>query len=146
MGVAFAIMGAAYQDPRLQNVFTQFRINSPQIEADIDRNKATSIGIPLSSIFETMEVDLGSLYVNNFTYLNRSWQVQVQADAPFRNSVASLQQLYVRSNTTGSVQTPGTQSFGAPTATGTGGTSSTTASGNVMVPLSGLMTAKKVLG
>ncbi|MBV8490833.1 MAG: efflux RND transporter permease subunit, partial [Candidatus Eremiobacteraeota bacterium] len=146
MGVAFAIMGTAYKDPRLQNVFTQFRINSPQIEADIDRNKALAIGVPLANIFQTMEVDLGSLYVNNFTYLNRSWQVQVQADEPFRNSVASLQQLYVRANTAGSVQTNGVSSFGASTTSGAVATSSTNATGSVMVPLSSLMSAKKVLG
>ena len=93
METAYAMMGAAAKDPRLQNVFTQFRINSPQIESNIDRNKAKSIGVSLNDVFTTMEVDLGSLYVNNFTYLNRSWQVDVQADAPFRNSVASLRQL-----------------------------------------------------
>ena len=89
------MMGAAAKDPRLSGVFTQYRINSPQLQVNVDRNKAKAIGISLSDIFQTMEVELGSLYVNNFTYLNRSWQVDVQADAPFRNSVASLQQIYV---------------------------------------------------
>jgi HAE1 family hydrophobic/amphiphilic exporter-1 len=140
MGTAFAIMGAAYQDPRLENVFTQFRINSPQIEANIDRNKAKSIGVPLANIFQTMEVDLGSLYVNNFTYLNRSWQVQVQADAPYRNSVASLQNLYVRANPTS------TADLGSTNPASSVSTSATTATGSVMVPLSALMSAKQVLG
>ena len=58
------------------NVFTQFRINSPQVQLNIDRNKAKAIGISLSDIFDTLEVQLASLYVNNFTYLNRSWQVE----------------------------------------------------------------------
>ena len=96
-GSAYAIMGAAAQDPRLSQVFTQFRINSPQLEVNVDRNKAKSIGANLNDVFNTMEVDLGSLYVNNFTYLNRSWQVIVQADAPYRNDPAALQYLYVRS-------------------------------------------------
>ena len=78
---AFEIMGAA-QDPRLMNVFTQFRLNSPQVQLNIDRSKAKAVGISLSDIFDTLEVDLASLYVNNFTYLNRSWQVDVQADEP----------------------------------------------------------------
>ena len=146
MGTAFAIMGAAYKDPRLENVFTQFRINSPQIEANIDRNKAKAIGVPLADIFQTMEVDLGSFYVNNFTYLNRSWQVQVQADTQYRNSVASLQDLYVRSNTAGATQTNGVSSFGSSAPVGAVDTSSTNATGTVMVPLNTLMTAKKVLG
>ena len=93
MKTAYAIMGAAAQDPRLMNVFTQFRINSPQMQMNIDRNKAKAIGISLTDIFDTLEVDLASLYVNNFTYLNRSWQVDVQADEPFRNRVSSLQSL-----------------------------------------------------
>jgi HAE1 family hydrophobic/amphiphilic exporter-1 len=140
MGTAYAIMGAAFKDPKLEDVFTQFRINSPQIEADIDRNKAKAIGVPLANIFQTMEVDLGSLYVNNFTYLNRSWQVQVQADAPYRSTVSNLQNLYVRSN-----QPPDT--LAAPTNPASSvATSNTTATGSVMVPLSTLMTAKQVLG
>ena len=83
-------MGLAAKDPRLQNVFTQYRINSPQVEINIDRNKAKAIGISLNDIFDTLEVELASLYVNNFTYLNRAWQVYVQADEPFRNRVSSL--------------------------------------------------------
>ncbi len=97
MNTAFGVMGAAAKDPRLANVFTQFRINAPQIESDIDRNKAKSIGVSLSDVFTTMEVNLGSLFVNNFTFLNRSWQVIVQADSPYRNNVSSLGQLYVHS-------------------------------------------------
>jgi HAE1 family hydrophobic/amphiphilic exporter-1 len=143
MKTAYAIMGAAQKDPRLQNVFTQFRINSPQIETNIDRNKALAIGVPLSDIFTTMEVDLGSLYVNNFTYLNRSWQVDVQADAPFRNSVSSLGNLYVHSSSAPGISV-------APNAIATAApgfaTSSTTATGTVMTPLSALMSVKKVLG
>ena len=143
MGTTYALMGAAAKDPRLQNVFTQFRINSPQIESNIDRNKAKSIGVSLNDVFTTMEVDLGSLYVNNFTYLNRSWQVDVQADAPYRNSVASLGNLYVHSNAA-----PGTDVVPNVVATAGPGvaTSSTTATGGVMTPLSALMQIRQVLG
>jgi hydrophobic/amphiphilic exporter-1 (mainly G- bacteria), HAE1 family len=143
MNTAYGVMGAAAKDPRLQNVFTQFRIDSPQIESDIDRNKAKSIGVSLQDVFTTMEVDLGSLYVNNFTYLNRSWQVDVQADAPFRNNVASLGNLYVHSSTA-----PATSVVPNLVATPAPGvaTSSTTSTGDVMTPLSSLMQIKKVLG
>ena len=142
MGSAYAMMGAAAKDPRLMNVFTQFRINSPQIESDIDRNKAKAIGVSLSDLFTTLEVNLGSLYVNNFTYLNRSWQVDVQADAQFRNTVASLRNLYVHSSsapgvpvTPSAVPTPGSDVAAA-----------TTANGAVMTPLSSLMKVRRVLG
>jgi HAE1 family hydrophobic/amphiphilic exporter-1 len=131
MNVAYGIMGAAAKDSRLQNVFTQYRINSPQIESNIDRNKAKSIGVSLDDIFQTMEVNLGSLYVNNFTYLNRSWQVVVQAEAPYRSSVSSLGSLYVHSSATPS---PGAA------------TTSTNATGTVMTPLSALMSVRQVLG
>ena len=142
MNSAFAMMGAAQKDPRLTGVFTQFRINSPQIQADIDRSKAKSIGVSLEDVFQTLEVDLGSLYVNNFTYLNRSWQVDIQADAPYRNSVASLQNLYVHSSSA-----PGTTvvpNFIATPAPGQA-TSTTTTTGTVMTPVSSLMNITETL-
>jgi hydrophobic/amphiphilic exporter-1 (mainly G- bacteria), HAE1 family len=142
MNTAFGMMGAAAQDPRLAGVFTQFRINSPQVEVDIDRNKAESIGVSLNDLFETMEVELGSLYVNNFTYLNRAWQVDVQADAPYRDRVSSLQGLYVRS-----ASAPGTTVVPNLIATPLPGDATTTTSstGSVMTPLSALMNIKQTL-
>jgi HAE1 family hydrophobic/amphiphilic exporter-1 len=142
MNSAFAMMGAAQKDPRLAGVFTQFRINSPQIEANIDRNKAKSIGVSLEDVFQTMEVDLGSFYVNNFTYLNRSWQVDIQADAPYRNSVASLQNLYVHS-----ASAPGTAVVPNFIATPAPGQATTTATstGTVMTPIGALMDVKQTL-
>jgi HAE1 family hydrophobic/amphiphilic exporter-1 len=132
MGFAYAVMAAAAKDPRLAGVFTQYRVNSPQLQVNVDRNKAKAIGVSLDDIFETMQVQLGSLYVNNFTYLNRSWQVDVQADAPYRNDIASLQQIYVRS---GNLPTGALSS-----------TTQTTATGAVMTPLSALMDVKMELG
>jgi hydrophobic/amphiphilic exporter-1 (mainly G- bacteria), HAE1 family len=144
MKTAFAIMDAAAKDPRLQNVFTQFRINSPQLQIDIDRNKAKAIGISLNDIFDTLEVDLASLYVNNFTYLNRSWQVDVQADAPYRNRVSSLQSLYVYSGSAANAAVPtGTNPF--PTPPPGAATTSTNANYTVMTPLSTLVRMQQVL-
>jgi HAE1 family hydrophobic/amphiphilic exporter-1 len=139
---AYAIMGAAAQDPRLMNVFTQFRLNSPQVQMNIDRSKAKAVGISLTDIFDTLEVDLASLYVNNFTYLNRSWQVDVQADEPFRNRVASLQGLYVSSgsaanNTAASVNPLATPAPFSPTG-------STNATNTVMTPLTALVQIQQV--
>ncbi len=97
-GVAGAFMGAAAQNPHLQSVFTTFRNDSPQLVVDPDRAKANSLGVPLASLFSTMQVYLGSLYVNDFDYLNRTYRVYVQADQPYRATVADLQGIYVRSN------------------------------------------------
>jgi hydrophobic/amphiphilic exporter-1 (mainly G- bacteria), HAE1 family len=142
MKTAFAIMGTAAKDPRLMNVFTQFRINAPQVNVDIDRDKAKAIGISLDDIFDTLEVDLASLYVNNFTYLNRSWQVDVQADEPFRNRVSSLQGLYVSSGSAANNIPTGTNPF--PTAAPGVATTSTNATGTVMTPLSTLVRMQQV--
>jgi hydrophobic/amphiphilic exporter-1 (mainly G- bacteria), HAE1 family len=130
MGSAYAMMGAAAKDPRLTGVFTQFRINSPQLNVDVDRNKVIATGVNLNDVFNTMEVDLGSLWVNNFTYLNRSWQVDVQADTPYRDKVSALSQLYVRS---GASPAP------------SGPTASTNATGVGLTPLSALVKVDRTL-
>jgi HAE1 family hydrophobic/amphiphilic exporter-1 len=143
MGAAYGMMGAAAKDPRLAGVFTQFRINSPQVEIKVDRNKAKAIGVGLNDIFQTMQVELGSLYVNNFTYLNRSWQVDVQADAPFRNDLSSLQGLYVRSGSAAAALPTGTNPFATP-APGAA-TSQTNATGTVMTPINALVNVKTQL-
>ncbi|HEY5427085.1 MAG TPA: efflux RND transporter permease subunit, partial [Candidatus Tumulicola sp.] len=144
MGLTYAMMGAAAKDPRLTGVFTQYRINSPQVQVDVDRNKAKAIGISLNDIFQTMEVELGSLYVNNFTYLNRSWQVNVQADAPFRNDIASLQRIYVHNGSAAPNIPTGTNPFATPPPGSA--TTQTTATGVVMTPLSALLNVKMQLG
>ncbi|HTV92273.1 MAG TPA: efflux RND transporter permease subunit [Verrucomicrobiae bacterium] len=130
MNSAYAIMGAAAHDPRLTQVFTQFRINSPQLEVNVDRDKVKAMGASLGDVFETMEVDLGSLYVNNFTYLNRSWQVIVQADAPYRDNPESLQYLYVNSEASPQPISP---------------TSGTNATGVGLTPLSAMVTMHQEL-
>jgi HAE1 family hydrophobic/amphiphilic exporter-1 len=78
-------------------VLTQFAINAPQLQVEIDRNKAKAIGVDLGDLFGVMQTDLGSEYVNDFDYLNRSYRVYVQADTQYRDRVSSLENLYVRS-------------------------------------------------
>ncbi len=121
------IIAAAYRDPRLSRVFTQFRLNSPQLQLDIDRNKVKALGISMDDLFETLGTDLGSYYVNDFDYLNRSWRVYVQADAPYRDRVASLQDLYVAPDTP---QPPGSATTSAP--------------GSDQTPISALVTVHRV--
>ena len=81
---AYQLMGQAAKDPRLQGVYTTFRANTPQLYLDVDRLKAKSMGVPLSDIFDTLQIYLGSLYVNDFNLFGRTYHVTAQADAPFR--------------------------------------------------------------
>jgi HAE1 family hydrophobic/amphiphilic exporter-1 len=90
-------------NPNLRAVFSTFRDDSPQLQVDVDRAKAISLGVPLSNIFAAMEIELGSEYVNNFDYLNHSYRVYVQADAPYRNRLNDLQQIFVRSTAGGTI-------------------------------------------
>ncbi|MFV3073344.1 efflux RND transporter permease subunit [Niveispirillum fermenti] len=74
----------AAQTPELGPTFTSYEINVPQLDVDLDRVKAKQLGVPVTDVFETMQVYLGSLYVNDFNTFGRVYQVRVQADAPFR--------------------------------------------------------------
>jgi multidrug efflux pump len=87
----------ARQAPELARVFTNFQINVPKLYADIDRTKAKQLGVPLSVIYQTLQVNLGSFYVNDFNDFGRTYQVRVQADAPFRSQAEAIAQLKVRS-------------------------------------------------
>ena len=91
-----AIQMKAWQDKRLAGVFSSFQINVPQLFADIDRAKAKQLGVPLQTIYQTLQINLGSLYVNDFNQFGRTYQVRVQADAPFRSQAEQIAQLKVR--------------------------------------------------
>ena len=70
--------------PGLAGIFSSFTVNTPQLDADVDRVKAKVMGVPLQNVFETMQINLGSLYVNDFNRFGRTYQVIAQADADFR--------------------------------------------------------------
>src|SRR3989442_5583925 len=72
------------QTPGLIGVFSSFDINVPQIDSHVDREKAKTYGIPLNDLFDTLQVYLGSLYVNDFNRFGRTYQVNVQAESPYR--------------------------------------------------------------
>ncbi|REJ88737.1 MAG: multidrug efflux RND transporter permease subunit [Planctomycetota bacterium] len=80
----------------LQALNTTFRANVPQLFADVDRTKAKTMSVPLSSVFGTLQAYLGSAYVNDFTYENRSYQVRLQAEPEFRASPEDIESLDVR--------------------------------------------------
>ncbi len=95
-GATWGAIGQAYQTNVLQGVYSTYQINVPQIDLDVDRVKAKSLGVPLGSLFETMQIYLGSLYVNDFNRFGRTFQVVAQADAPFRDGADDISRLRVR--------------------------------------------------
>jgi len=101
--VAHKIVGGSRQRSDLQGLFTSFTANDPQQLVQIDREKAKAIGVPISQIMQALGVYMGSQYVNDFDFNNRSYRVYVQADQPFRMSARDLRQYYVRSDTSGLV-------------------------------------------
>ncbi len=93
--VSDAIVEKANKTPGLQGVFNSSRSDTPWLYLDIDRTKCLALGVPLNNVFDTLQVYLGSYYVNNFNDFGRSWQVNVMADTRFRNRVADIRQLKV---------------------------------------------------
>ncbi|AOS77643.1 MULTISPECIES: efflux RND transporter permease subunit [Hydrogenophaga] len=92
-----AFMAKAYQTPELAGMFTSWQVNVPQLYADIDRTKARQLGVPVTEIFDTMQIYLGSLYVNDFNQFGRTYSVRAQADAPYRARAEDIGLLKVRS-------------------------------------------------
>lgn len=93
----------AGHDPDLSTVYTTFHANAPSMVVDVDRDKAQQIGVSIGDIFNTLAIYLGSDYINDFTYLNRSFRVYEQADTVYRLSHLDLQSIYVRSAAGGSI-------------------------------------------
>jgi HAE1 family hydrophobic/amphiphilic exporter-1 len=98
-GAAWALAGPAMHMPGVAQAFTLFNTRTPQIFADIDRTKAEMIGVPISRVFETMSIYLGSIFVNDFNILGRTYRVMAQADNPHRLTLRDLSELKTRSAT-----------------------------------------------
>jgi multidrug efflux pump len=90
------LLGRAWQTPALAGVFSGYRVNVPQLEVEVDREKVKREGIVLTDLFQTMQAYLGSVYVNDFNKFGRTYQVKVQADAQFRATADNIAQLKVR--------------------------------------------------
>src|SRR4029077_14650770 len=84
------------QQPGLVGLFNGMRARTPQLFVDIDRAKAKTMGGALTDVFDALQAYLGSYYVNDFNRFGRTWQVNVQADAPFRVDAEIVRQLKVR--------------------------------------------------
>jgi HAE1 family hydrophobic/amphiphilic exporter-1 len=93
------LIGAGNSGKELTGLFTSFTANDPQYLVHIDREKAKSLQVPLSQITDALEVYMGSVYINDFDFNNRTYRVYLQADAPFRAKAKDISQYYLRSDT-----------------------------------------------
>ncbi len=98
LGLAYQMMGMAAKDPELTRVFTTFTASTPQVWLDIDRTKAQMLNVPIGAIFDALQQNLGSAYVNDFNAFGRVYQVRAQADATFRLTEDDVARLKVRSS------------------------------------------------
>ena len=110
------VVQAANQRPELRGVSTTFTTAVPQYRTDVDREKARALGIPINTIFETMQSSFGSLYVNDFSLFGRTYRVSLSSEADFREKPDDLRHVFVR------------------------------AEGGAMVPLNELVTFTRILG
>jgi multidrug efflux pump len=92
-------VGQARSVPSLAGLFSSFQVSVPQIDADVDRERAKTYGVALTDVFETLQVYLGSLYVNDFNRFGRTYQVNVQAESAFRLQPETIRRLETRSAT-----------------------------------------------
>ncbi|MGB9275767.1 MAG: multidrug efflux RND transporter permease subunit [Terrimicrobiaceae bacterium] len=91
------LIEAGNQQPGLVGLFSSFRADTPEVFVDVDRSKAKSMNVPLSNVFDALQIYLGSAYVNDFTFLGRSFQVNAQADSKFRVTSSDILKLKTRS-------------------------------------------------
>jgi hydrophobe/amphiphile efflux-1 (HAE1) family protein len=96
--VSDQIVEAGNRTPGLQGLFNSSRVNTPWLYLDVDRTKCMALGVQVSDVFNTLQVYLGSFYVNNFNEFGRTWQVNVQADQRFRNKIPDILRLQVRNS------------------------------------------------
>jgi multidrug efflux pump len=92
------IITAAESTGKFRRMFTSFRANSTWLSIELDREAARKLGISLTEVFDTLQVNFGSLYVNDFNRFGRTWQVNVQADSSFRMQQADLKRLKIHSS------------------------------------------------
>ena len=92
------IAGIANQDPALNGVVSFYNVNYPQLYADLDRDKARQLGLSIDEVFRTMQIYLGSIYINDFNLYGRTYQVIAQADENYRSDPGDIDTLYTRNN------------------------------------------------
>ena len=90
------LTAAAAEDGRVAGLFSSFDVNVPQVYVDVDRAKAKALGVPLGDLYETLQIYLGSLYVNDFNFLGRTYTVNLQGEAAYRQDAEAIGRLYTR--------------------------------------------------
>ena len=93
------LLGAANQHPALEGAFTTYGANTPQLKIEVNRQQAKALQVDVDEIFNTLQIYLGSRYVNDFSLGRRTYRVYVQADQQFRSNPDDIDKLYVRSAT-----------------------------------------------
>ena len=91
------LLAAARQRPELGSVVSTFRDTVPEYEVSVDTDKAQTLGIPVSDVYDSLQTYLGGLYVNDFNRFGRTWKVLMQADAEYRDQASDINRFYVRS-------------------------------------------------
>ncbi len=124
-------IAALQKDPRLGAQNTFFRPTVPQLQVDLDREKALALGVSVTDAYTALQATMGSLYVNDFNVSGRTFRVNIQADAPFRSKPEDLGNVYVRSSTAGAQAAAGQSQVGI--------TSN-------MIPLKAIISVKTVIG
>jgi len=89
-------LAAAGQRPELAGLFTAFRTTVPQVKVDLDREKVKTLGIPVNTVFDSLQTYLGGLLVNDFNRFGRTWKVKVQAEPEFRRAPQNIRNIHVR--------------------------------------------------
>jgi multidrug efflux pump len=92
------VLAKAHASPELQGVFTSYDVNTPQLFADLDRSKAMQLGVDVQDAFSTMQIYLGSLYINDFNKFGRTYEVIAQADKQFRSSPDDIMKLQTKNS------------------------------------------------
>ncbi|MBB96915.1 MAG: hydrophobe/amphiphile efflux-1 family RND transporter [Rhodobacteraceae bacterium] len=93
---AHGLISATHDDPRLAGVYTTFSATSPVLNLDLDRERLQTLGVDVSTLFQTMQATLGGYYVNDMNLFGRTWQVNVEAEQSYRDSVLDLNRIHVR--------------------------------------------------
>ncbi|TCV90571.1 efflux RND transporter permease subunit [Sulfurirhabdus autotrophica] len=96
--VSEQFIGKLRQDPELTGIASLWRANAPQLDVDVDREKAKALGVPIDSLFDTLAASLGTYYVNDFNKYGRAWQVLMSAEPQFRQRPGDIGSIYVRSD------------------------------------------------
>lgn len=92
-----SLVFAANQRPEIAQAYTTFSANVPKVFVDLDREKSQTLGVPVSDVFQTLQAHLGSIYVNDLNLFGKVYQVMIQAEGDYRDSVDDIGRLYVRS-------------------------------------------------